>query len=31
MPTQPLQDGADRRTQLAADRTMFAAECTYAA
>ena len=31
MPTQPLQDGADRRTQLAADRTMFAAERTYAA
>jgi hypothetical protein len=29
MPTQP-QDGADRRTQLAADRTVFAAERTYA-
>jgi putative membrane protein len=31
MPTQPLQDEADRRTQLAADRTVFAAERTYAA
>jgi putative membrane protein len=31
MPTQPLQNGADRRTQLAADRTVFAAERTYAA
>jgi putative membrane protein len=30
MPTQPLQNGADRRTQLAADRTVFAAERTYA-
>jgi putative membrane protein len=30
MPTQP-QDGADRRTQLAADRPVFAAERTYAA
>jgi putative membrane protein len=31
MPTQPLQDDADRRTQLAADRTIFAAERTYSA
>ena len=31
MSTQPLQDSADRRTQLAADRTVFAAERTYAA
>jgi putative membrane protein len=31
MSTQPLQDSADRRTQLAADRTVFAAEHTYAA
>ena len=31
MPREPLQDGADRRTQLAADRTVFAAERTYAA
>ena len=31
MPTQPLEDGADRRTQLAADRTIFAAERTYSA
>ena len=31
MPTQPLQESADRRTQLAADRTVFAAERTYAA
>ena len=30
MPTQP-QDGADRRTELAADRTVFVAERTYAA
>jgi putative membrane protein len=30
MPTQP-QDGADRQAQLAADRTLFAAERTYAA
>jgi putative membrane protein len=30
MPTQP-QDGADRRTQLAADGTVFAAERTYPA
>jgi hypothetical protein len=30
MPTQP-QDGADRRTQLAADGTLFAAERTYTA
>jgi hypothetical protein len=29
MPTQP-QDGVDRRTQLAADGTLFAAERTYA-
>jgi len=27
----PQPDGADRRTQLAADRTVFAAERTYAA
>jgi putative membrane protein len=27
----PQQDSADRRTQLAADRTVFAAERTYAA
>jgi putative membrane protein len=31
MPTQPLQDDTDRRTQLAADRTIFAAERTYSA
>ena len=31
MPSQPLQESADRRTQLAADRTVFAAERTYAA
>ena len=31
MPTQPLQNHADRRTQLAADRTIFAAERTYSA
>jgi hypothetical protein len=30
MPTQP-QDGADRRIQLAADRTVFAAQRTYTA
>jgi Domain of unknown function (DUF202) len=30
MPTQP-QNGADRRTQMAADRTVLAAERTYAA
>ena len=28
---QPAQDGPDRRTELAADRTVFAAERTYAA
>jgi putative membrane protein len=31
MPTQPLQDDAERRTQLAADPTIFAAERTYSA
>jgi putative membrane protein len=31
MPTQPLQDSAERRTQLAADRTILDAERTYSA
>jgi hypothetical protein len=31
MLTQSLEDSADRRTQLAADRTIFAAERTYSA
>lgn len=30
-PATPSQDGADRRTRLAANRTVFAAERTYAA
>ena len=30
-PAPPAQDGADRRTQLAADRTILAAERTYGA
>jgi putative membrane protein len=31
MPAEQPQDGPDRRTELAADRTVFAAERTYAA